>query len=299
MFLGSGDEEQDQNSPPCGSDAHTRAHRSLCSAHRDRSCRDPHWRPGQEGNAQLHKNHQQLTSTFYSINEVTDFNQVCLSFCTQNKRGNSFFPGLFRVLYKATTPYEQRETYSVVLLFPFGFRCCSSISPGLQVWLRGVFSGAGFRGSCCPGGAGGDSFRRRFPAPRCRRGSRAHGRQGSACWRWCLHRDQKELWSLGLCCSGFHVERRSSSSPSTLSSWSRMSSVTRLRISSGLRPARVFPFLLCTSLMKPVKSELEGQERQDQGWHVGSTAGSVIPAGSKDSNFSHELEQVPALSNSQ
>lgn len=29
-----------------------------------------------KGNAQLFKNHQQLTSTFYSINKVTNFNQV-------------------------------------------------------------------------------------------------------------------------------------------------------------------------------------------------------------------------------
>lgn len=101
---------------------------------------------------------------------------------------------------------------SVVLLFPFGFRYCSSISPGLQVWLRGVFSGAVFRGRGCPGGAGGDSFRRPFPAPRCRRGSRVQGMHGSACWRWCLEplvqdelRDPSEDFLRAQACQGVPI----------------------------------------------------------------------------------------------
>lgn len=73
---------------------------------------------------------------------------------------------------------------STVLLPPFGFRCSSSIAPGLQVWLRGDFTGGGFRGGCCPGRAGADSFHGHFPGP-CW-GSRAWGVQGSACWRCCL-----------------------------------------------------------------------------------------------------------------
>lgn len=76
LFLGGADEEREQSSPLCGSDGHTPAHSNLCSAHRDRCCRAPHWRTGQERNAQLFKNHQQLTSTFYSTNKVTNFNQI-------------------------------------------------------------------------------------------------------------------------------------------------------------------------------------------------------------------------------
>lgn len=208
----------------------------------------------------LFKNHQQLTSTFTQLTRSLTFNQVCWSFCTQNKQSIFFSQDYFISCTKhmATTPSKQRKTYTTVLLFPFGFGNSSSIAPGLQVWLRGVFAGGGFRGGCCPGGAGGDSFCRRFPAPRCcwGWGSRARGRHGSACWRCCLHRDHKGMVFPGAVLLQPHVEKRSSCSPGTLCCWSRMSSVTRLRISSGLRSATVFPVLLCTSMMKARRSKL-------------------------------------------
>lgn len=110
LFLGGVDEKQEQSSPLCGSDGHTPAHSSLCSAHRDRCCRAPHWRTGQERNAQLFKNHQQLTSTFYSTNKVTNFNQVYWSFCTQNKRGNYFFfPRIILCLAQINTSIKTEE----------------------------------------------------------------------------------------------------------------------------------------------------------------------------------------------
>lgn len=92
---------------------------------------------------------------------------------------------------------------------------------------------------------------------------------------------RRELCPLGLCCSISPGQESSSCSPCTLGCWSRMSSVTRLRISSGLSSAAAFPFLLCTSLMKARSSELEARERQDQGWPWRALqAPCLIPAGS-------------------
>lgn len=102
---------------------------------------------------------------------------------------------------------------------------------------------------------------------------------------------------------------------STLLCWSRMSSVTLLRTSLKLKPDNVFPFLLCTSFMKLVKSELKGQKETDviTDWHycgcyqrsdslrehstfrVWFTA--VEPL--KDTNFANQLYQVPASNTSQ
>lgn len=194
--------------------------------------------------------------------------------------------------HMATTALKQK-TYSTVLLCPFGFRCSSSISPGLQVWLRGVFTGGGFGAGRCLGRARGDSFRGHFPAP-CW-GSRAQGLHSSACWRCCLHRDQKGTVFLGLCCSISQGRRkRSSCSPCTLCCCSRMSSVAWLRISSGLRVATLVPFLLCTSLMEATRSELQGQERQGQGWPWRALqAPCWIPAGPQEPAFPMNWSLLP------
>lgn len=88
---------------------------------------------------------------------------------------------------------------------------------------------------------------------------------------------------------------------STLFCWSRMSSVTLLRISSKLKPDNVFPFLLCTSFMKLMKSELKGKSRKTRlltgntmavinirercSFHVWFTAVDAL----KDTNSANEL----------
>jgi len=96
---------------------------------------------------------------------------------------------------------------------------------------------------------------------------------------------------------------------STLFCWSKMSSVTLLRISSKLKPDSVFPFLLCTSFMKLVKSELNGKKttslltgsttavasiREHCSFRVWVTAAGPL----KDTDFSNELSPVPASNTS-
>lgn len=113
--------------------------------------------------------------------------------------------------------------------------------------------------------------------------SRGHRCHRCPCWSWCLERCWKRIlskfvfWSLTVNGSLHSFldgaalfalsEMRSRKGSScvqhrTLFCWSRMSSVTLLRTSSKLKSDNVFPFLLCMSFMKLVKSELKGQK-----WH--------------------------------
>lgn len=140
----------------------------------------------------------------------------------------------------------------------------------------------------CLGWAGCIVFCRHFPTPSSSLcwWSRGHWLHRSPCWSWCLDRYWKRIWSKFvfqslaakeslrsfLDCAALSPlsEMRSRKGSnytrhSTLLCWSRMSSVTLLRISSKLKPDSVFPFLLCTSFMKLVKSELKGQNRHNYG----------------------------------
>lgn len=179
------------------------------------------------------------------------------------------------------------------------------------------------RGSCL--GRAGHIFSCRYfltPSSSLHWWSRGHWRHRSPCWSWCLDRYWKRILSKFVfqsltaeeslhsflnCAALFALSEMHSRKGSnyihhsTLFCWSRMSSVTLLRISSKLKPDNVFPLLLCTSFMKLMKSELKGESRKTRlltgntmaminirercSFHVWFTAVDAL----KDTNSSNEL----------
>lgn len=104
---------------------------------------------------------------------------------------------LIRSMWQSLHIYWKWRTYCVVQFFPFRFRCCSNVSPGLEIWLRWIFTRGVAMHRSCLGWAGYIFFCRYFPTPSsslcwCSRGCWLHR---SPCWSWCLDRYWKTMWS--------------------------------------------------------------------------------------------------------